>query len=104
MSDIKIDDEILAYDGERGQIYSKVIAWLHRNTKSSYKYHKIQTEDGLSYHASKHQNVAIFDSLGNIHYKFSKDLMLGDDLVESYPHVESVAEEEIKTGIYSPFT
>lgn len=39
MKDLRIGDEVLSFDPATGkQVYSKVIAWLHRDTVIEFKY------------------------------------------------------------------
>lgn len=108
MKDLRLGDEVLSYDPETGkQVYSKVTAWLYRNTEIKPQYDEIRTKEGLSFEASPYHNIAYVTPEGKIDFKFSEDFKEGDELVgfpEKDPIVATVAKGIEKTGQYTPYT
>jgi hypothetical protein len=108
MGAIRINDEVLGLDPATGkQTYSKVVAWLHRDTQAIAKYDSVTTKQGAAFEASDYHNIAFANSDGKVDFKFAKDLREGDELIglpSSAPVVDSVQPEGERRGLYSPFT
>ena len=82
MKDLTIGDELWSYNLATGkQDFSKLLAWLHRDTKVKTNYELIQTDQEEEFEASDHHNVAFVNPDGKIDYKFFNNLQEGDELV-----------------------
>lgn len=69
ITEISVGDEILAYDFNQGKnVYSKVIAFLHRDTNSTVEFTDIKIKDSNMYRASAGHNIA-FNHNGTIDFK-----------------------------------
>jgi hypothetical protein len=107
ITEISVGDEILAYDFNQGKnVYSKVIAFLHRDTNSTVEFTDIKIKGSNMYRASSGHNIA-FNQNGTIDFKEADQLLPGDELIsvggQSYI-VESADGLAYDQGLYSPFT
>jgi hypothetical protein len=82
MQNLTLGDELWSYDATTGkQGFSKLVAWLHRDTKSLTNYDLIQTNLQEEFEASDYHNVAYVNHEGKIDFKFFHSLQDGDELV-----------------------
>jgi hypothetical protein len=89
---LTIGDELWSYDAETGrQGFSRLVAWLHRDTKSLTDYDLIQTNLQEEFEASDYHNAAVVNQEGKIAFKFFHDLQDGDELV-GFPNNPKVIE------------
>lgn len=61
-------------------MYSKVTAWLHRDTDSNVYFTNIKTKGSNVYRASSGHNIA-YNNNGTIGFKYADELQTGDELI-----------------------
>ena len=106
ISDLKVGDEILAYDKEKGKNhFSKVIAWLHRDTVGNLEFEEIHTQENYTFSASETHNIGFIKD-GKLDFKFTEDLSSGDKLMGFGKNltVSTADDVRIRKGLYSPMT
>jgi hypothetical protein len=108
MHELVINDKMLGLDSKTAKLtFSKITAWLHRDTEGIAEYDTINTQQNISFEASDFHNIAFVNKEGKIEFKFAGDLIEGDELVgfpEDDPFISNIKRKTPKRGLYSPFT
>jgi len=101
MSAVRIGDELLGFNPASGQAeFTKVRAWLHRESKLPGLMVRVQTDAG-DVLASPTHNLAV----GNT-FKFARDVKVGDSLIAATGPVvvNGITWEDNHVGAYAPLT
>lgn len=101
MATVRIDDELLGFNPVSGQAeFTKVRAWLHRESKLPGIMVRVQTDAG-DVLASPTHNLAVGST-----FKFARDVNVGDILITPTGPVvvNGIAWEDNHMGAYAPLT
>jgi len=101
MATVQIEDELLGFNPVSGQPeFTKVRAWLHRESKLPGFMVRVQTDAG-DVLASPTHNLAVGST-----FKFARDVKVGDSLVTPNGPVvvKGIAWEDNHMGAYAPLT
>jgi len=103
LDELRIGESILGYDREKGEVYTKVRGWFHRDSQAKVEYLNVTFSNGEDLIVSEKHNIAFKNNDYSFDFRFAEELTKKDELFGSENYVAEISTIS-ETGLYAPMT